>query len=318
MRLHNLDLNLLVALDALLVERSVTAAARRLGTSQPTMSARLALLRRHFDDELLTRTGNRYALTALAARLRPEVAQVLAGAERLLSAKETFDPTTSDRRFTLMSSDYGMTVVVPVLHRLLAARAPAVRLHLRAVTVDALQDLEPTMAAVDLLVLPRGVVQWPAHLPLCSDEWVAVVDGADRRVGEALTMDDLAERAWVVTAGEQSGTAASVESIPVVRQLQLLGVQPRVHVVAESFAVVPALVAGTGRIAVLQRRLVEAVPSGGVRVLPLPFTPVPLVEAAWWHPSRRDDSGHRWLRRCLVDVAAALGAEEHREDRWSV
>ena len=70
MNLASLDLNLLVSLDALLQERSVTRAAARMGLSQPALSASLARLRRHFGDELLTRVGNEYRLTPLAVQLR--------------------------------------------------------------------------------------------------------------------------------------------------------------------------------------------------------------------------------------------------------
>src|SRR5690348_16363401 len=77
--LAGLDLNLLVALDALLQQRSVTRAAEQLGLSQPSLSASLARLRRHFDDPLLARAGNEYRLTPLAAQLSERTRLALAG-----------------------------------------------------------------------------------------------------------------------------------------------------------------------------------------------------------------------------------------------
>src|SRR5437763_10872301 len=104
--LASLDLNLLVSLDALLQERSVTKAAARMGLSQPALSASLARLRRHFGDELLTRVGNEYRLTPLAVQLRELSRLALTGIERVFDAQPAFDPASSTREFHLLVSDY--------------------------------------------------------------------------------------------------------------------------------------------------------------------------------------------------------------------
>ena len=85
--LARLDLNLLVALDALLQQRSVTRAAEQMGLSQPAVSAQLGRLRRHFHDDLLARAGNQYRLTPLAIQLKERVRVVLSGAERVFAAE---------------------------------------------------------------------------------------------------------------------------------------------------------------------------------------------------------------------------------------
>jgi DNA-binding transcriptional LysR family regulator len=102
--LGNLDLNLLVSLDALLEQRSVTRAAEQMGLSQPALSASLARLRRHFGDELLSRVGNTYRLTPLAVQLRPRVRLALDGVERVFSAQPDFDPAESTREFSVLVS----------------------------------------------------------------------------------------------------------------------------------------------------------------------------------------------------------------------
>src|SRR3954452_15208537 len=109
--LASLDLNLLVSLDALLQERSVTRAAARIGLSQPALSASLARLRRHFGDELLTRAGNEYRLTPLAVQLRDLARPALTGVERVFTAQTEFDPARSNREFHLLVSDYGVAVL---------------------------------------------------------------------------------------------------------------------------------------------------------------------------------------------------------------
>ena len=92
MNLASLDLNLLVSLDALLQQRSVTRAAAQMGLSQPALSASLARLRRHFGDELLTRVGNEYRLTPLAVQLVDVAASALAGVERVFTAQPGSTP----------------------------------------------------------------------------------------------------------------------------------------------------------------------------------------------------------------------------------
>src|SRR5690349_22999772 len=137
MRLANLDLNLLVSLDALLQQRSVTKAAAQMGLSQPALSASLARLRRHFGDELLTRVGNEYRLTPLAVQLRDLARFALDGVERVFTAQTEFDAASSTREFSLVISDYGIAVFGDTIAALLAEEAPNARLRLAANTPSA-------------------------------------------------------------------------------------------------------------------------------------------------------------------------------------
>ena len=309
MRLRSLDLNLLVTLNALLEERGVTAAARRLDVAQPTMSTALARLRRHFDDELLTRSGNHYELTPFAARLRSPAADLVARAERLFAVESDFDPSTAQREFSVVSSDYGLSVVGPALARAVVAGAPRCRLRLLPLTMAALDDVDEALSTVDLLLLPKGVVDGPPHLDLLTDEWVGVVGTGNAAVGGSLTLANLAELSWVVVAGGTAGAGGNVETTPALRQLALLGISPQVAVATESFLVSPLLVEGTDRVTVVQRRLAErVVPGHDLRIVDLPFPAVPLVEAAWWHPTQARDGAHRWLRAQVGKVAADFAA----------
>ena len=129
--LRNLDLNLLLTLDALLAERNVTRAAVRLGVTQPAVSAALARLRRHFGDPLLSRVGNRYELTLLAAQLRVDTTLALAAVRRVFEAAPDFDPAITDREFSLVLSDYAAAVMGEALSQVFAARAPQARLRIQ-------------------------------------------------------------------------------------------------------------------------------------------------------------------------------------------
>jgi DNA-binding transcriptional LysR family regulator len=112
MGLNNLNLNLLVHLDALLAQRGVSGAAEQLDRSQPTVSSALARLRRHFGDDLLRRRGSGYELTPLAVNLRPLVADAIAGVERAFMNRSEFDPKTSRREFVVATADFWLEACV--------------------------------------------------------------------------------------------------------------------------------------------------------------------------------------------------------------
>jgi DNA-binding transcriptional LysR family regulator len=122
-------------------------------------------------------------------------------------------------------------------------------------------------------------------------------------VADGLTGRHLATLPWVAT---YHGPTAST---PAARQMRMFGIEPRVQVVTETFLTVPGLVAGSDRIALLQRRLVDLLPlDAGIRALPVPFEAGPRVEAMWWHPVYDVDAEHRYLRD-LVGRAAGLAVE---------
>lgn len=142
-----------------------------------------------------------------------------------------------------------------------------------------------------------------------TDEWVGVVASGNAAVVDSLTLANLAELPWVVIAGGTSARAGGVEATPALRQLSLLGIIPQVAVVTESFQIAPLLVEGTDRVTIVQRRLAERVVAvRDLRIVDLPFPAVPLVEAAWWHPTQVRNGGHRWLRAQLGKLAADFAA----------
>ncbi|MFJ7215062.1 LysR family transcriptional regulator [Amycolatopsis sp. NPDC098790] len=304
MNLRSLDLNLLVALDALLVERSVTRAATRLAISQPSMSASLSRLRRHFGDELLHRVGNQYELTPLGGRLNRMVGDVLHGAERVFGSQATFDPETSERQVTVVASDYAMAVAIQALCADLDRHAPGMHVRVRHITPEFVGQGDEGFRAVDGVFMPHGFLPDLPHTDLYQDRWVCVVATENPEVGERLTLADLARLPWVDAFGGPRG------STPAARQLQLLGVEPVVQVTADSFLGVPFLVAGTRRIALLQERLARRIADRpDLRILDCPFEAVPLVEAFWWHPVYEHDIEHAWLRERLAVVARELDGE---------
>ncbi|MDX6740209.1 LysR family transcriptional regulator [Actinocorallia sp. A-T 12471] len=301
MNLANLDLNLVIALRALLRERNVTRAGERIGLSQPAMSAALSRLRRHFDDELLVRVRKEYELTPLGLTLLEPAQAACEILERVFSAQPDFDPRTADREFVLLTSDYALAVLGEELSRAVRAEAPGVRLRFPQLTAPAVDDLDTTLRAVDGLLAPHGIIGGYPAVDLFTDRWLCMI-AEDSPVSE-LSVADLARLPWVDLYHRPTYTHAS-------RQLGLFGIEPQVEVVVEIFQSLPFLIAGTDRVALIQERLARRFTGiAPVRTLDPPFDPVPLTEAMWWHPAHTRDAGHAWLRRLIADVGARIQAE---------
>jgi DNA-binding transcriptional LysR family regulator len=304
--LRNLNLNLLSHLDALLTCRSVSRAAGRLGLSQPTVSSALQRLRRHFGDDLLVRSGSASELTPLGIELRPLVSVALVSAERVFTSTTVFDPASARREFRLLATDYWVASVGSALAAAVAERGPAIRLRFARLDGAVSEHAVDVLRGVDGVLSPHGVLRGVPHRDLLRAEWVCVVDGANARVGAELSVADLAELPWVVVSGDASSETARSESLAL-RQLRQAGIEPDVAVTLDSYLAVPWFVAGSGRIAVVHRGLARRVAGEmGLRMLPCPVELRPLRVALWWHPQFDADTGHRWLRDLLRDVAADL------------
>ena len=150
--------------------------------------------------------------------------------------------------------------------------------------------------------MPHGIIRGFPTVDLYRDSWVYLVADDNPEVGEQLTLDDLARLPWV--------TYQRTYDAPAARQLGLLGIEPRVEVSVDSFQLMPQLVAGTRRVALVQRRLAERLAGFvPVRVVEPPYDAVPLHEALWWHPVHTHDAAHIWLRETAARVGEAVEAE---------
>ncbi|MFF5553096.1 LysR family transcriptional regulator [Streptomyces olivaceoviridis] len=299
MNLARLDLNLVVALRALLEERNVTRAGQRVGLSQPAMSAALARLRRHFDDDLLARVGGHYELTALGQVLLDRTSTAYDVLERLFSSQADFDPASENREFRLLASDYAVAVFGTELARVVHAEAPGIRLRFTQTPPTVVDDTATLLSATDGLLMPHGVISDFPATDLYDDRWVFVVARDHPGVEGGLTRHDLARLPWV--------TYQRTYDAPAVRQLGMLGIEPRVEISVDNFQLLPLMVAGTRRIALIQARLARMLaPIAAVRVVEPPYEAVPLREALWWHPVHTHDAAHIWLRETAARVGASL------------
>lgn len=297
--LRALDLNLLVALHALLQQRSVSRAAEQLGVGQPAVSGQLARLRRHFRDDILARSGNKYVLTPFASQLQGRVHAALAATESAFSRVAEFRPADADRVFRIVMSDHSLAVLGGPLASAIEAMAPRVSVRVEPADGRHLGIGSDVHAGVDALVLPHGYVDGLEHMDLYDDEPVIVVASDNKMIGATIAVEDLPRFPWVATYGWPSS--------PSFRQLRTAGVDPTVSLVVDSFTAIPRLVAGSNRIAIMYRRLAEDLRDCmQVRVLPFPIQRSSITESLWWHPLWENDSGHRWFRDRVLDAARAV------------
>jgi DNA-binding transcriptional LysR family regulator len=302
-RIADVDLNLLLALEALIVERNVTRAAERLGRSQPTVSSALARLRRHFGDALLVRGAGGYRLTPFAAAMARDVMEAAENVDRVLGISSAFDPSSSRREFTLMMSDYVMHTLGPPLLQEMRRQAPGARLRLLQMSEVVTDDHESLLREVDGWILPPGFIRRTPHAEVYTDSWACIAAADNTTFGERLSLDDARRASWVHCFRHQP------DMVPILRDVQMHGHSDAGAVVVESFMVAPALVAATESLAIVPERVATA-SSAPIRIVPFPRPLPPLVENLWWSVAHERDPAHRWLRE--ITMACGRGLDEDR------
>jgi DNA-binding transcriptional LysR family regulator len=308
--LKNLDLNLLVALEALLEERSVTEAARRIRLSQPACSAALARLRTHFGDPLLVRSGgNRYALTSLAERLLVQVGPVMEGISRITSTPAAATQETLAREYSILLADADVFAFIPSLIDSLQADAPGATLRLDHATIDRQQNMAETLRSVDGAILPHRLLEGMPYLDLYEEQWLVVADAGNPVVRDGVTPAELAALPWAAAYDRLPRLFSPLEG------LRSLGHSVTVELHTESFAALPALVAGSDRVALVPARLAyQLAPATGTTAVPCPFDVHPYTLAFAWHPQFDRDPAHLWLRE-RIRVSSAEPPVESRVGR---
>ena len=303
-KLSSVDLNLLIALDALMREGNVTAAGRRIGLSQPAMSHALARLRDVLGDPLLVREGSVMRLTTLAERLAPRVQRLIGEIDATLLGHQAFEPESATRTFRIASNDYCGAVLMPALLARVRRFAPGVELELHAhkggAPATALARGELDLAVGTFLDSEPGV----ERQVLLRDSFACLIRRDHPRAKGKLSVQAYAELDHVLITAPDYG--AGVVDFALAER----GLRRRVVARTPHFLVAPALVAGSDAIVTLPSRLARLSARAGLRSfappLPLPAFDVHLL----WHSAAGEDAASRWLRQQLLAVAQALPASQ--------
>lgn len=297
MRFNKLDLNLLVALDALLTERSITRASARINLSPSATSNALSRLRVYFDDELLVQIGRQMELTPRAIALQGDLRDILNRIQATLSSQPAFEPQSSHRTFRIFATEYAQSV----LGSHVVARAAALEfgglIEFSAATLDPHRDVNRDEA--DLLLVPEPYASG-AHPSewLLEDSFSCVVWSGGRWGRKAPTQQQYLEARHAVVR-----PVPSFEN----QSLDRHGIRRVVAVVTPSFSVLPSLVVGTDFLATVHTKLArQAASTLPLTVHPMPFDIAPLRLVMQWHQYHTRDPGTTWLRGLLADAAREL------------
>ncbi len=301
MRFKGLDLNLLHALLVLLEERSVSRAAERLHLSQPAASASLSRLREFFGDELLILHGKRMIPTSYAETLIPEVRRALNQVEAIMAMSSEFDAERSERLFRLVASDYVASVLVAPAIQALESAAPGIQIDIRQ--PNELMTVQFERGQIDLLLTPEEFVA-PQHPTELLFEETYVVVGWD---GNPLMKRKLSKRDFRSSPQVAVALGPNRNRDYAWRFLEGIVDESNVEILAPAFAVVPWLVIGTKRLAVMHARLANLVAKHlPLTVRPLPYEIPPMREMVQYHSARAHDAGIIWLRGVLHEMAGRM------------
>lgn len=303
MHISGLDLNLAVVLDALLKERSVSKAAKRIGLSQSATSHALARLRDVLGDPLLVRTRHGVTPTPRAETMAAPLATALASLERTLLTAPRFEPAVARRRFRIAATDYAELLVIPHLLGALAIAAPGVEVWLRPMSDDAVNALHRGELDLVLGVFPPSTLDARLHATtLLDDRMVSIVRKGHPLARGKLTLARFAaaRHALIAPRGNPGG--------PVDDALAARGLRRQIAFATPHFVVAPHVIAHTDLVLTLAERIAKFfVAQLPVRIVEPPLRLPRIRLAMIWHDQYDPEPAHRWLREQLTAVTAALG-----------
>jgi DNA-binding transcriptional LysR family regulator len=300
--LSPVDLNLLVAFEALFEERSVTAAATRLYLGQPAMSAALGRLRVLFGDELFIRIGREMQPTRKAIAIAPGIFAALHQVRRTMQASQEFDPATDPRDFAIGSADYTSFVVIPKL----LAHCKTIAPHLNFKMIEFEKDRVDELLAQGTIDLALGVFPSPSRqtlcLPLFQEHFVGIARTNHPALLQApLSLENFASLSHVLVTIRRDATGA------VDRALAHHHLKRRIALAVPHLLVVPSIVASSDLVATIASRVAHyfaALDDFEVFDLPLEL-PSWAVSMMWSKLSDQDDA-NCWLRQTVQTVCEQI------------
>jgi LysR family transcriptional regulator, mexEF-oprN operon transcriptional activator len=309
------DLNLLIAFDALLEERNVTRAARRVGVGQPAMSYALSRLRELFGDELFVRTSGTMQPTTRALELAAPIGRVLADIRTSILADRAFKPDQAELTFRIGASDHFELAVLPRVLAALRSAAPKARVVVISVDRDRLPSMLES-GAIDLAVgyFPGASGPQLAEV-LFHEEFVCLFDAKACNLSVPIKLKAYLELPHLIMSlrGELTGSVDAA--------IARVGAKRFVFMATPHFLAIPYLLHGFRAVAAVPRRLAEHCREvAGLTVSPLPIEVDGFDVWMRWHTRTETDPAHRWFRDLVREVGrsrrlAARGAGTRRRSK---
>ena len=299
-----LEIGALIALEALLRERSVSKAAQRIGLSQPAMSHMLARLRKAFGDPLLVRGRSGLVLTSRGEQLLTKVARLVPQIEALAKADD-FAAADSKQTFRIACTDHAAVVLLPLLQPAFSAAAPDATLKILSVHSRRL-DLEHLEAThFDLLIGWFDTLPADWHVKKLFDERLVAISGTGNDfVGKDLDLETFLSLKHVVLSADERTTHNMAEVT-----LASQGLKRNIGTFVSNFSATPFIVSTSKLIAVIPAALATRfahLPGIRIHESPVPFPNFAVSMA--WHPRSHDEPSQQWLRAQVIDAAAKIAS----------
>jgi DNA-binding transcriptional LysR family regulator len=303
MKLQGLDMNLLLAFDALLRERHVTRAAEGLDVGQSSMSASLAKLRHLFQDELLTRTGAGLVPTERALALLPLVHEAISALERVMEPALPFDPQSAEQTFRLIVIDYIDLLVMPAILRRLRQEAPGVKVHVLQTNPKHFGEM---LAAGDLDISLTYFPDAPDYLKgrnLFSDRFVALCAQSNPALTATLDVKAFCKLPHVTIEPD----AAQIYNVQIDAALDPYGIRRHVQMIKPSFLALPYVLENSDMVACVPVRLAHRMKRmAAVDMFDIPLELPRFNVRMLWHPRTHHDPANEWFRQLIVDCAQSV------------
>lgn len=292
-----LDLNLLNALDVLLTEGSVTAAAERLHLSVPATSRTLDRIRKAMDDPIFVRAGRGLAPTPRALAIQTRLHHLVDEARALMEIGRDLDLSTLDRTFTVRANDTLISMLAPALHDRTSDVAPGVRLRFMAEGDEDLAPLRDGRIDLDLGAIDHGGPE--IRTARLYDEHLVGMMAANHPL--AAKKMTLARTVSVphVTVSRRGRPHGAFDTA-----LAEHGLTRTVAVVVPTYTSAAHIVLNSALIGLLPERYAHQVT--GARVFPIDVELPPITVSQAWHVRQDNDPAHQWLRR---QVESALDGQ---------
>lgn len=291
-----LDLNLLVTLEALLVEQNVTRAAARLHLSQPAVSAQLSRLRIEFNDPLLIPAQRGMIPTAKALELLDPLRQALDQVRATVVLNRSFDPVRAALTVTIACTDYLQAAVVKPLVLALRSQAPGIRVALRNLDMPQL-GTQMARGDVDLaLMTPQSAPPGLRTRHLFDERYVLIGRRGHPRLRRTITVAQFAQLEHVIVSLRGADFVTPVDNA-----LAALGHKRNVVLSAASFLFVPEIVAASDFVALVPELLVRD-RADRLRLVEPPFPVEGFAVAMVWHERGHGHAGQRWVRQAIAST----------------
>ena len=299
--LSNLDLNLLVILDTVFSERSLTLAGKKLFMTQSAISHALSKLRDHFEDRLFIRRGNRMDPTPLCEELHESLSPSLKKILESLDDRGEFSPGSSKRTFRLGLSDYLCNLLLPEIISRLKVQAPNVTLRIVQATYEQRTAMLQNGKLDIFLGCSRDYGAGIFKEKLFQDREVCILRKDHPITGKVMTEEEVSQAEFVALSLTESGLGFLED------YLYHKGVQRKIKVVVQQEVIIPSLVSSSNLVGTLAERLAQIY----TKIMPLRIIRLPLQNTEFeisqhWHAVNDNDPAHIWMRSVLKHVADSL------------